>query len=114
MSQHAALPGKSSPGLNLLLSLVAIGAIAAPALIVRNAPPVARHHPVKRLPQRVVPQAELPPVEPVAFQNLDADDARAFNASVPFSTGPNPAARPFKFVGTEEQRARAIDCMAAG
>lgn len=114
MPQPSALPGTSSPGLTLLLSLVALGAIAAPALIVHNAPPVARHHPVKRLPQRVVPQAELPPVEPVAFQNLEPDDARAFNASVPFSTGPNPAARPFQFVGTEEQRARAIDCLAAG
>jgi len=32
---------------------------------------------------------------------------------VPFSTDPNPAARPFKFVGSDDQRARAIDCMAA-
>ena len=114
MSQPSAPPGNAGLGLNLLLSLVAVAAIGAPVLIVRNAPPVLPHHPVKRLPQRVVPQAELPPVEPVAFQNLDPSDARAFNASVPFSTGPNPAARPFKFVGTDEQRARAIDCLAAG
>ncbi|WEK01075.1 MAG: cell wall hydrolase [Candidatus Sphingomonas phytovorans] len=114
MSQPSAQPGTPRLGLNHLLSLVAIAAIALPMFVVLKAPPVLLHHPVKRLPQRVVPKAELPPVEPVAFQDLAPDDARAFNASVPFSTGPNPAARPFKFVGTDEQRARAIDCLAAG
>ncbi|CUS45048.1 MAG: cell wall hydrolase [Pseudomonadota bacterium] len=114
MPQPSAQPGTPRLGLNHLLSLVAIAAIALPTLVVLKAPPVLLHHPVKRLPQRVVPKAELPPVEPVAFQDLAPDDARAFNASVPFSTGPNPAARPFKFVGTDEQRARAIDCLAAG
>ncbi|MDB5706613.1 MAG: SleB-like protein [Sphingomonas bacterium] len=114
MPDLPAPPGKPGFGLNLLLSLVALLAIALPLLIVLRAPPVIPHRPVRPLPQRVVPQAEIPPVEPVAFQDLDPDDARAFNATVPFSTGPNPAARPFKFVGTDEQRARAIDCLAAG
>jgi len=113
MTESARLPDQPRHGLNLVLLLVAIGAIGAPALIVRTAPPVVRHQPVKRLPQRVVPKAELPPVEPVAFQNLDPDDARAFNASVPFSTGPNPPARPFRFAGSEAERVRAIDCLAA-
>ncbi|MEP7008275.1 MAG: cell wall hydrolase [Sphingomonas bacterium] len=78
-----------------------------------HAPPVVPHRHVKLVPQRVVPKAELPPVEPVAFQDLDPGDARAFNATVPFSTGPNPAARPFKFLGSDDQRARAIDCLTA-
>ena len=114
MPHPSALPGKPSRGLNLLLLLVALTAIVAPLLVVLSAPRIVSHHPVRRLPQRVVPKAELPPVEPVAFQQLDPDDARAFNATVPFSTGPNPAARPFRFVGSDEARARAIDCLAAG
>jgi len=106
-------PAKPGPGLLLLLLLIAAAAIAVPLLIVTNAPPIVPHRHVHLPPQRVVPKAELPPVEPVAFQDLDPDDARAFNATVPFSTDPNPAARPFKFDGSDEQRARAIDCMAA-
>lgn len=101
-------------GLYLLLALVSIAAIVLPLLVVLRAPPITYRRPVHPLPQRVVPKAELPPVEPVAFQDLDPDDARAFNATVPFSTDPNPAARPFRFIGTDEQRARAIDCLAAG
>ena len=65
------------------------------------------------VPQRVVPKTELPPVEPVEFQSVDPNDARAFNATVPFSTLPNPAARPFRFSGSTDARLRAIDCLAA-
>jgi spore germination cell wall hydrolase CwlJ-like protein len=113
MTERETLPGQSSPGLRLLLSVVALAAIAGPALIVSGAPPVMPHRHVRPIAQRIVPQAELPPVEPVAFQNLTPDDARAFNATVPFSTEPNPAARPFKLIGTDDERARAIDCMTA-
>ncbi|RZM19019.1 MAG: cell wall hydrolase, partial [Sphingomonas sp.] len=63
---------------------------------------------------RVVPQAEVPEVEPVKFVDLSPEDARAFNATVPFSTDPNPAARPFRFAGGPDDLARATDCMAAG
>jgi spore germination cell wall hydrolase CwlJ-like protein len=65
-------------------------------------------------PRRVVPQAELPPVEPVKFVDLAPQDARAFNETVPISRGPNPAARPFRFAGSTEDRERATDCLAAG
>ncbi|WP_245858236.1 cell wall hydrolase [Sphingomonas guangdongensis] len=64
-------------------------------------------------PQRVVPKAELPAVEPITFQDLAPQDARAFNATIPFSTAPNPAARPFAIFGDEANRARAVDCLAA-
>jgi spore germination cell wall hydrolase CwlJ-like protein len=106
---------QSKPGLGLLLLLLSIAAAAilVPLLIVMRAPPVVPHRHVRLVPQRVVPEAEVPPVELVSFQDLDPDDARAFNATVPFSTDPNPAAHPFKFIGSDEQRARAIDCMAA-
>lgn len=99
------------------LALVAIGglSIAGPAWVVTHPPAL---HLVKRPralpPRRVVPRAQVPQVEPVAFVDLTTADARAYNASIPFSTAPNPAARPYRFVGDAEQRARAIDCLAAG
>ncbi|WP_294296631.1 cell wall hydrolase [uncultured Sphingomonas sp.] len=99
----------------VVLALLAIVAIAAPLAIVRTAPklPPAVKAIAKR-PHRVVPRTELPTVEPAAFINLAPQDARAFNATVPFSTDPNPAARPFRLTGTPESQARAIDCLAAG
>lgn len=107
------MPTRPGAALRGVAAAIAALAIAAPSLIVLTAPPVARHRPPRAVPQRIVSKAELPPVEPVAFQDLDPADARAFNASVPFVEGPNPAARPFKLPGDDLQRARAIDCMAA-
>lgn len=54
-----------------------------------------------------------PAIEPVRVLDLPPDRARAINAAIPFSTGPNPAARPFRFVGNALARERAIDCLAA-
>ncbi len=106
---------RSPMWLRAVLTATAAIAVAVPALIVTHPPamPVPAH---KRLvlPRRVVPAAELPPVEPVEFVDLSPEDAKAFNAGVPFSTLPNPPARPFRFAGSEEDRARALDCMAAG
>ncbi|WP_204272413.1 hypothetical protein, partial [Escherichia coli] len=62
---------------------------------------------------RVVPKTALPEVEPVELQVVTPDDARAWNASIPFSPLPNPAARPFNIYGAEDSRARAVDCLAA-
>lgn len=59
------------------------------------------------------PSTPPPPVEPVDFYALDRDQARAFNAGIPFSRLPNPAARPFLFIGSETDLARATDCLAA-
>ncbi|MFZ2998153.1 cell wall hydrolase [Sphingobium sp.] len=59
------------------------------------------------------PPTPPPPVEPVEVYALDRDQARAFNAKIPFSPLPNPAARPFVFAGSEVDLARAIDCLAA-
>lgn len=98
--------------LRIALAATAVSAIVGPALLVAyppHIPPAARvKHAV-----RVVPQAELPEVEPVALQKLSMDDARTWNDSVPFSTAPNPAARPFRLGGGAADRARAVDCMAA-
>ncbi|WP_375428127.1 cell wall hydrolase [uncultured Sphingomonas sp.] len=87
-----------------------------PALVVTTAP-LVRSEAAARLaarPQRIVPAAELPPVEPTAFVEIAREDAQSFNATVPFATGPNPAARPFRFGGGPDDLARATDCLAAG
>ncbi|HEX7694387.1 MAG TPA: cell wall hydrolase [Sphingomonas sp.] len=106
-------PRTPSLALRLILSAVALLLVVVPALIVTTMPrvrPVPKG--VQVVPQRVVPKTELPPVEPVEFQSVDPNDARAFNAMVPFSTLPNPPARPFRFSGSTDARLRAIDCLA--
>ncbi|MEG3086105.1 cell wall hydrolase [Sphingomonas sp. PB4P5] len=102
-----------APVYHAVLLLIALLAIAVPALVVALAPPVVPHRRLVARPHRIVPPAELPPVEPVTYQDLAPDDARTFNAGIPFSTDPNPAARPFHLAGTDEDRLRATDCMAA-
>lgn len=114
-------PNISSPSvpawLRLLIGIIALAALAIPTLLVINAPrqlPERPHRvPPVALANRVVPKEELPPVEPVAIADLSPEDARAFNASIPFSTDPNPAARPFHLSGSVESQQRAIDCLAA-
>jgi hypothetical protein len=106
-------PAPSGLALRALLAIIAVMAIVVPAVIVLRAPPVVpRHHYRPLPPTRVVPKAELPPVEPVAFADMSMDEARAYNASIPFVGGPYAAARPFVFAGTADQRARALDCLA--
>jgi len=99
--------------LRAILIAIAALAIAVPLWVVTH-PPAIRHAPkLIVVPKRVVPQAELPPVEPVALVDLPAEDAKAFNDTIPFSTAPNPAARPFRFAGGAQDLARATDCLAA-
>ncbi|WP_230480829.1 cell wall hydrolase [Sphingomonas sp. Leaf21] len=111
-------PDRPRGGIRAALFAIAGTASVVPALLVANAPaiPQARRASPERAarPARVVPPAEIPPVEPVAFIDMTPDEARAYNDGVPFSTDPNPAARPFVFQGTAEDRARALDCLAAG
>lgn len=106
-----------APGLWVALALTAALAILAPLLIVLNPPVISADDKVTlaeiRKPKRVVPQAELPPVEPVRLAALPMDEARRFNATIPFSTAPNPAARPFFVTGSADDQARAVDCLAA-
>lgn len=61
----------------------------------------------------VAPETPAPPVEPVEYAEVAPEDAVAINAKVPFSTAPNPAAKPFKLAGTPEAIARSTDCLAA-
>ncbi|KTW02962.1 cell wall hydrolase [Sphingomonas sanguinis] len=105
-------------GIRTALFAIAGTASVVPALLVANAPAIPKAHgaALERLRQapRVVPPAELPPVEPVSFIDMTPDEARAYNEGVPFSTDPNPAARPFIYRGSPEDKARALDCLAAG
>jgi spore germination cell wall hydrolase CwlJ-like protein len=55
----------------------------------------------------------VPPVEPVELLPVTPDDARAANAKVPFSTAPNPPARPLVLALAALDQQRAIDCLAA-
>lgn len=54
-----------------------------------------------------------PRIEPVSIRRLTVDEARKINGSVPFSRLLNVPSRPFRFAGTERDRARAVDCLAA-
>lgn len=117
-SPISAAPYPSAPAslprwLIAVLGVLALLAIAVPAWLVSIAPdmPVVAGRVVR--PQRIVPKAELPPVEPVKLQPVTRDDARSFNASIPFSTAPNPAARPFRIFGSAIDQERAVDCLAA-
>jgi spore germination cell wall hydrolase CwlJ-like protein len=57
--------------------------------------------------------ATVPTVEPVLLNPMTPDDARQINFAVPFVDGPNPAARPFKLVGSAADRERAKTCLAS-
>lgn len=111
------LPGQPAPSRAIAIGLgvVAALAVAVPAAIVATADAPKQHHkrPVPP-PARVIARTEIPTVEPVKLQELAPADAVSFNDEVPFSTAPNPAARPFRFAGNAEERARATDCLAAG
>lgn len=91
-------------------------AVLVPAWVVTHAPalrPEAQAGKHRIAPRRVLAPAELPQVEPIELQDMTPDEARAFNAGVPFVDGPSPAARAFRFGGSDEDRARASDCLAA-
>ncbi|MBV2149766.1 cell wall hydrolase [Sphingobium sp. AS12] len=65
--------------------------------------------------EKSMEQSHLPPPEAdnVVYTDLPRETARRINAKVPFSTAPNPAAPSFEFSGSQVDRARALDCLAA-
>ncbi|MCW3837922.1 cell wall hydrolase [Sphingomonas canadensis] len=100
-------------GLAIPVALLAAAALAVPALLVAFAPHPAALPGQVAIATRVVPRTELPKVDPVRLQAVSEDDARKINASIPYSTEPNPPAAPFQLYGSLESQARAIDCLAA-
>ena len=104
----------------MILVCVALGALwfaAAFALVqsgrslavsgARNAAPVVQ--PAARL------QARAEAMTATQVRGISAESAEAINASVPVVGGPNPPARPFSIAGVNPaDRARSLDCLAAG
>lgn len=76
-------------------------------------PPVPTSITGVRVPVPARSDAPPPPVAPVELLALDRNQARQVNGALPFSTAPNPAARPFAFAGSSTDLARATDCLAA-
>ena len=57
--------------------------------------------------------AQVPPPAPppLILREVPVDQAVKLNAALPLASGPNPAARPFKFKGDKAARARALECL---
>ncbi|RYI36162.1 MAG: cell wall hydrolase, partial [Acetobacteraceae bacterium] len=120
MEPHLSLPSDAAfwrrvpLPLLVVLAVIAFAAILVPVLLVATTPRIVQHkRPHVVISQRVVPKAELPPVEPVQLQEVAPEDAKSINDTIPFSTLPNPAARAFRVGGSAESQARAVDCLGA-
>lgn len=57
------------------------------------------------------PAAALPKPLPSDIRDLAPEAALAVNAQIPLASGPNPAATPFAFKGSKQDRARAVECL---
>lgn len=106
-------PGMFRP-LHALLALIAAIAILLPIAVVRlvSDPPLPPRV-AAPVPARIVPPAELPPVEPILLRDLAPGDARALNERVPFVDGANPGAAPYRMIAGADEVGRATDCLAA-
>ncbi|HKX91944.1 MAG TPA: cell wall hydrolase [Sphingomicrobium sp.] len=54
-----------------------------------------------------------PAPPPLVLRQVAPDQAVAINYGIPLAGGPNPAAKPFKFVGGATARSRALECLAS-
>ena len=104
--------GTGSTALNGLIAGIVLAALALTVAVMHVSPRTMADEARARSSGVILPEV-VPDVEPVSFKAMTPQDARAFNASVPFSTNRNPAARPFAFAGSAEDRLRALDCLAA-
>ncbi len=101
--------------LRAVMATIAIAAITVPTAVVLHPPAIPKLPRHVALPaHRIAPPEKVPTVEPVAVVDVAPEDAEAYNASIPFADGPNPAARAFRFAGSAEDLQRATDCLAAG
>ena len=94
---------------------VVLGAVLILALTMSPFNKSKRPAAVQTAETTVTPPANtpIPVVEPLELDMSDPDAARLHNASVPFSTAPNPAALAFRFSGDATALGRATDCLAA-
>ena len=59
-------------------------------------------------------QQAAPPAPPaMVLKQIAPDQALKINAEVPLAAGPNPAAAPFAFSGSDSTRAQALECLAS-
>ena len=109
---------RDTAGLGPALLCVAIAAVAMAAALLsvtRNgqvpAAAIGRHFAMRASVGR---RAGGPPVvEPTVLLEMTPDRARAINAARPFAAGTIAAARPFTFIGTAEEKEKAITCLAS-
>ncbi|MCE7797479.1 cell wall hydrolase [Sphingobium sufflavum] len=90
--------------------------IGIPLLVAALSTPFSNPSPQAGIASRTAqghPSSPPPAVEPLEIRQIAPETARAVNAAIPFSTAPNPAARPFVIGGDPDDRARATDCLAA-
>ena len=57
--------------------------------------------------------AAPPAPPPMTYQQVAPQQALKINADIPLAGGPNPAAAPFLFKGSNSARAQALDCLAS-
>jgi spore germination cell wall hydrolase CwlJ-like protein len=113
-SDGASLVESRQPDRLALMMIVAlvVGAFAAIWIAVCTPPgtPVpARSRVLAAVPTAAAP----PPIEPLILKSVTPQDAVAINETVPFSSAPNPAARPFFLPTTAANYERSLDCLAA-
>ena len=83
-------------GVLAFVSSVALGSAVVPA-------PVAQSSAL----------AAPPAPPPLIMKQIAPDQAVKVNADIPFESGPNPAAAPFMFRGSDSTRAAALECLAS-
>ena len=60
-----------------------------------------------------LPQAAPPAPPPLILKQIAPAQALKVNAEIPLTKGPNPAASPFAFAGSESARTQALQCLAS-
>ena len=60
-----------------------------------------------------MPQAAPPAPPPLILKQIAPAQALKVNAEIPLTKGPNPAASPFAFAGSESARTQALQCLAS-
>jgi hypothetical protein len=88
-----------------------VGLTLAAFIIGYGAGPFLNRKAIEYQMQLAVPP--LPGVEPLVMKNVPMDEARRINTAQPLTRAAIPAAAPFFFFGSDADRERATDCLAA-
>lgn len=96
----------------IFLGVPAVLSVLALALLVSGLTSGRQVSPAIKAEAAKLVAGQPPKPEPLVFAPLPADEARLINDALPFAANPGPAAKPFRFAGDTESRARAVDCLA--